>query len=114
METDGHTDNMTELQKCLQLLDEKGYTDEYEIKDGKLHNLTSEKMYAPQDVTAVNFYRFEGASDPDDMSILYAIETHDGRKGTVIDAYGAYADAGISEFMKVVETHKSVHEEKMY
>lgn len=110
---DGNT-HMTELQKCLELLDAKGYTDEYEVKDGKLHNFTSEKMYAPQDITAVNFYRFEGASNPDDMSILYAIETRDGRKGTVIDAYGAYADAKIGEFMKLVETHKSVHEEKMY
>jgi hypothetical protein len=37
------------------------------------------------------------------MSILYVIETSDGRKGTLIDAYGLYADDNIGEFMKEVE-----------
>ena len=114
METGNSLNTMTELQKCMQLLEDKGYTDEYEIKDGKLHCLTNDKIYTANNVTAVNFYRFEGESNPDDMSILFAIETHDGRKGTIVDAYGAYADAKIGEFMKRVETHKSVHDEKMY
>ncbi len=114
MEVNDPKINMTELQKCLQLLQDKGFTDEYEIKDNKLHNLTQDKLYASSDVTAVNFYRFEGESNPDDMSILYAIETHDGRKGTVIDAYGAYSDQKIGDFMNTVETHKSVHDEKLY
>ena len=35
-ETGNSLNNMTELQKCLQLLEDKGYTDEYEVKDGKL------------------------------------------------------------------------------
>ncbi|MBE7173615.1 MAG: hypothetical protein INR73_23785 [Williamsia sp.] len=105
---------MTELQKCMQLLEEKGYTDEYEVREGNLHCLTNDQVYTKKDVTAANFYRFEGESNPDDMSILYAIETHDGRKGTLVDAYGAYADARIGEFMKGVEIHKSVHDEKMY
>ncbi len=39
----------------------------------------------------VEFYRFEGASNPDDNSILYAIETSDGLKGLLVDAYGAYS-----------------------
>ena len=112
--TENNLNTMTELEKCLQGLEEKGYTDEYEIKEGKLHCLTNDQLYTPKEVKAANFYRFEGESNPDDMSIMYAIETHDGRKGTIIDAYGAYADARIGEFMKGVETHKSVHDEKMY
>lgn len=114
LETGNSPNNMTELERCLRLLVEKGYTDGYNIKEGKLHCLANDQLYTPKEVTAVNFYRFEGESNPDDMSILYAIETHDGRKGTIVDAYGAYADARIGDFMKGVETHKSVHDEKMY
>ena len=52
----------------------------------------------------MNFYRFEGESDPDDNAILYIIETNDGTKGTLVDAYGVYNDSRVSQFMKAVET----------
>jgi hypothetical protein len=42
------------------------------------------------------------------MSILYAIETSDGTKGTLVDAYGLYADEQTGSFMKEVEIHKKV------
>lgn len=42
------------------------------------------------------------------MSILYAIETVDGTKGTLSDAYGLYADEQTGDFMKEVEIHKKV------
>ena len=51
----------------------------------------------------VDFMRFEGASDPADNTILYVIETTDGVKGTLIDAYGSYADAKVTSFMQEVE-----------
>ena len=34
---------------------------------------------------------------------MYAIETNDGKKGTIVDAYGAYADPDISPFIIEVE-----------
>ena len=37
------------------------------------------------------------------MSILYAIETCDNRKGTLTDAYGPYADPHVTKFFKHVE-----------
>ena len=49
-----------------------------------------------------SFFRFEGESDPDDNAILYVIETTDGLKGTLIDAYGVYNDQRVTQFMKDV------------
>ena len=98
--------NMTDMDKCINKLEAEGYTDQYKVEKGKLHDLTNDKKYKPKDVKAVNFFRFEGITSPEDMSILYAIETSDGRKGTLIDAYGLYADDNTGEFMQEVEIFK--------
>lgn len=100
---------MTDLDKCLNFLEEKGYTDQFRVEKKNLVSLKdSKKKYKPKDVQAVNFYRFEGISDPDDMSILYAIETCDGTKGTLIDAYGRYSDEDTGAFMQEVDISKKV------
>lgn len=101
--------NMTEMQRCVAKLEGKGYTDQFRVEKKVLQSLTDKKKkYKPKDVTAVNFYRFEGNSDPDDMSILYAIETTDGNKGTLIDAYGNYSDEDTGAFMQEVDINKKV------
>lgn len=98
--------NMTEQEKIQQHLEEKGFTDQLKVEGGKLHNLTNKKKYKASEVEVVNFYRFEGISNPDDMSILYAIQTSDGSKGTLTDAFGLYSDEETGNFLKEVETHK--------
>lgn len=98
--------DMTDLEKCMHKLESEGFTDQYRVEGGKLCDLTNNKKYKPKDVKAVNFYRFEGISNPDDMSILYAIETSDGRKGTLTDAYGMYSDDETGEFMNQVPINK--------
>jgi hypothetical protein len=101
--------NMTDLEKCVKKLEEKGYTEQFRVEKKVLQSLTDKKKkYKPKDVKAVNFYRFEGTSNPDDMSILYAIETTDGTKGTLIDAYGVYSDDETGVFMQDVDINKKV------
>ena len=39
------------------------------------------KFYNPEDLTIIKTFRFEGASDPSDASILYVIESADGLIG---------------------------------
>lgn len=97
---------MTDLQKVQDKLEKHGYTEQFRVEKDKLVGTESKKSYKPKDVRAVNFYRFEGISDPDDMSILYAIETTDGCKGTLTDAYGRYSDEATGNFMKQVEVQK--------
>ena len=101
--------HMNDMEKCMSKLEAQGYTDHYKVEKGKLHDLSNDKKYKPKDVKAVNFYRFEGITDPEDTSILYAIETSDGRKGTLADAYGLYADEATSSFMQEVEINKKTN-----
>lgn len=82
-----------------------GYEESFKVEGkGLTGSETSDKKFYPvQEVKIDNFYRFEGYSDPSDNAILYLIQTTDGRKGTLIDAYGAYADEKVSKFIKEVE-----------
>jgi len=100
---------MNNEENLMSKLEQHGYTGQFRVEKDRLVNLTSGKKYKSIDVKAVNFYRFEGISDPDDMSILYAIETTDGAKGTLSDAYGNYSDDDTGAFMKQVEIEKKLH-----
>ncbi len=94
--------------KSLSMLSNKmvldGYDNDFKITDKGLKSLKTEKIYQPDQINVINFFRFEGQSDPNDNTIMYVIETSDGLKGTLVDAYGAYADRKVSEFMSQVES----------
>ncbi len=64
------------------------------------------KFYQPQDLKIIKTYRFEGDSDPGDMSIIYLIEANDGLIGYSMDAYGTYsthdADEGYDNFVRQI------------
>lgn len=81
-----------------------GFTEDFRVADGRLIAFSDDKRtYGPADVTIVDFYRFEGESNPDDMSILYAIQTADGLKGTISAPFGTYADTAVDEFLQSVQ-----------
>jgi hypothetical protein len=80
-----------------------GYKEEFTVSDNLLKALSSGKQYSPAEVKIINFFRFEGQTDPADSSILYVLETNDGVKGTLVDAYGPDADADKTMFIHEVE-----------
>ena len=96
--------HMKSLALTINKMVQDGYDDDFKISDKGLKSLKTEKIYQPEDLTISNFFRFEGQSDPNDNTILYAVEMDDGVKGTIVDAYGPYADTKLSEFMKQVES----------
>lgn len=96
-------DDMQTLASCLNKVTNQGYTENFKVTEEGLQSLETGKIYKPDDVHIVNFFRFEGASDPSDSAILYVIEASDNAKGTLTDAYGMYADPNIDQFIKDVE-----------
>ncbi len=85
--------NYDTLSQAIETLKEEGYTEDFNRLEESLHCKTNDKNYNPSDFTIVKTYRFEGMSSTGDNSVLYAIETKDGLKGNLVDAYGMYADA---------------------
>lgn len=94
---------MKSLSTCLNRVVHEGYTDDFKITEEGLASSKNNTCYQPNQIQVVNFYRFEGESDPADNAILYVIETSDGTKGTIIDAFGPYNDSKVSRFMKDVQ-----------
>jgi hypothetical protein len=97
---------MKSLANCLNRIVIEGYTEDFKITENGIESVQKHSSYSPDKIHVVNFFRFEGESDPDDNAILYVIETADGVKGTLIDAYGTYNDPRVSRFMQDVETIK--------
>ena len=94
---------MNTLTQCVNKMMKDGYVDSFKVNSKGLLDQSNDITYQPEQVSIINFYRFEGQSDPGDNAILYVIETSDGRKGTLIDAYGPYSDAAVNTFMQSVE-----------
>jgi hypothetical protein len=93
----------TPMSLKMDCLYKQGYVDEFQICEEGLKSLETQEVFQPKDVRVVERQRFEGITNPDDMAILYVIETSNGLKGTLVDAYGIYGDADLSHFMKKVE-----------
>ena len=87
----------------------RGYAENFKVNARGLTTADEKVVYAPQDIRITNFYRFEGNSNPDDNSILYLIETDDSKRGTLVDAYGAYADTAITNFIRQVTDIQKKH-----
>jgi hypothetical protein len=95
---------MTTLVSCTNRLTQEGFTENFVPKKTGIEAPSSGKLYVPSEVKIVNFYRFEGESDPADNSVVYAIEAADGTKGLLIDAYGGpYVNQKVGQFIKEVE-----------
>ena len=53
-------------------------------------------------MTIVEYHRFEGMTNPSDTSIVFAVETNDCVRGTLIMNYGANSDLEVFDFMDKV------------
>ena len=83
---------------------------DFKYKDGQLICLQTKKHYAPNDMLILDSQRFEGMSNPSDMSALFVVRCKDGTKGMVTVAYGTYANIDVLEFLDKVEVQKSKHQ----
>ena len=101
----GHSSmpSMNTLGGCINKVVTDGYKECFKVTSRGLYSTSRSRYYRPEQVQVIDSYRFEGQIDPHNNAIIYMVETSDGLKGTLIDAYGTYPDAGISQFVAQVE-----------
>jgi hypothetical protein len=87
------------VSEAIDRLARRGFTGHFAVQGDRLRDLVSGRLFDATDVVIRDFYRFEGISDPDDMSIVYAIESLSGVRGTLTDAFGVYANPTVGLFV---------------
>ena len=85
------------LSEAVNDLQRRGYTDD----------LTADGHCLVCNARGINeFHRFEGMSDPEDQSIVYAISSKDHAiKGILVNAYGPDASSFTQEMVRKLATH---------
>ncbi|HKY73217.1 MAG TPA: hypothetical protein VJL88_14960 [Nitrospira sp.] len=78
----------------------RGFTTEFAIHQASGQVTAGDRSFNSDDLTIVEHHRFEGLSDPDDSSVVYALEAPNGLKGVLVDAYGAYANSKTDVLLK--------------
>lgn len=95
-------DSMNTVAEKIEELKKQGFTDNFFFEDGKLQTETD--SFKTEDIVDIKEYRFEGKSNPDDLSILYQITTKSGKKGTIADGFGPNANKELTEFILQAES----------
>ncbi len=102
------------LLEALNDLAKRGYTHNFNIECDALECRSLALKLHPNDFEITEFYRFEGDSNPDDEEIVYAIESKDGVKGTLVNAYGIYSDEISGEMVKKLNIAWFLNTVKLY
>lgn len=92
-------------------LAKRGYTANLSLEGDAIEDKEKDILMGADDFGIDEFYRFEGESNPSDMSIVYAISSpKNDLKGVLIDAYGTYAEENKSAVhAKLHHYHVSTH-----
>ena len=93
------------LVDALDDLRKRGYEADFEPQSNCLYCRELDMRLSEQEFTIDEVYRFEGNSDPDDNTILYALTSPSGVKGIIVDGYGASSDNISFEMAKNLRSH---------
>ena len=99
---------MATLSSTIERLTGKGFTAHFGVVGNRLREFESGETFGAHEVIIRGYDRFEGVSDPDDMAIVYAIESQTGIRGSLVDAFGAYSDSRVSTFLQDVPVRRPV------
>ena len=81
------------LSQAIDHLKNKGYVHDFNLHPEWIECTPLNKKFAPEQFHVDEVHRFEGMTNPDDSSVLFAISSSEGEKGLLIDAYGPYAES---------------------
>ena len=99
-----HRKGFDTMVEALNDLTKRGYSGNLKLREHYLEEEERKLMLYPEQFKVVETYRFEGMSDPEDNSIIYAIESLDGTfKGVLVNAYGAYAERASSDMIRKLD-----------
>lgn len=94
------------LSEAVAGLQQRGFTADFNIHEKGI--AFNEILLAPSEFEIVEYYRFEGNSDPADEAVVYAIESVSGNnriKGILVNGYGISSDGRTNEMTDKLKIH---------
>ncbi|CAN5442598.1 hypothetical protein BH11BAC5_BH11BAC5_47060 [soil metagenome] len=99
---------MTTLSEITNLLKERGYTIDFNLKENCLECGGNLLKIFPGEFMVDKHYRFEGPSDPGDEAIVYAISSPKyNLKGVLVNGYGISSESITDEMIKALDENKA-------
>lgn len=86
------------LSQAISDLKQRGYNNDFNVHPDWIECSALTLKLKPEEFHVDEVHRFEGMTNPDDSSVLYAISSTKGVKGVLVDAYGVYSDS-LSQIM---------------
>jgi hypothetical protein len=97
----------TTLSETMNELRKEGYTEDFNLQQNCLECRDGQFRVFADEFRVDKFFRFEGASNPSDAAILYAISSDSKNlKGLLVNAYGIYSDPVTDEMMEKLDLKK--------
>ena len=94
------------LSETINGLKKDGYILDFNVMRERIICHESNIVLSPDDFGIDKVYRFKGASNPADQSILYAISSQKfDMKGVLVNGYGISADAATDALIVKLKTH---------
>ncbi len=94
------------LSETVNALIKAGYTLDFNIHQECLICHHTNTILSPEEFQIDKFYRFEGATNPEDQSIVYAISsTKIAVKGILVNGYGISGDEASSKLVEKLQTN---------
>jgi len=94
------------LSEALNDLKKRGYVHDFNLECDRLECRHLDIKLRPDEFEITEFYRFEGDSNPGDEEVVYALESNDGVKGTLVNAYGIYSVEISDEVLKKLKIER--------
>ncbi|RYE00241.1 MAG: phosphoribosylpyrophosphate synthetase [Sphingobacteriales bacterium] len=90
-------------------LNQRGFSMDFNLAENCL--ICNGNEYEADDFEIVEFYRFEGDSNPDDLAAVYALEGVNGEKGILVTGYGISAEGRAAAILKKLKfrNQDSIH-----
>jgi hypothetical protein len=97
----------TTLSETMNELRKEGYIEDFNLQQNCLECRDGQFRVFVDEFKVDKFFRFEGASNPSDAAILYAISSGSKNlKGLLVNAYGIYSDPVTDEMMEKLDLKK--------
>lgn len=94
------------LSETINGLKAEGYTFDFNVCQDHIICKQTDSILSPDEFVIDKVYRFEGESNPDDQSVLYAISSSSlNLKGLLVNGYGISSDEEAEMMISKLKTH---------